>query len=538
MTGSYPSSQEESLPISLIAHTLFCHRRAWLEAMGEKSPQSWAMRVGDSDHRRTHETTTGTSRRLRGIDVADLENGFHGRIDTADILPSGGLRLTEYKATPVRREAVVSEASRVQLALQTMALEFQGYKVEEHSVFFTTHHQQVPVILDDRDREMALSAVETTRTIVGATVAPRPLIDDRRCYSCSHVSLCLPDERAEERVTRQIKVSDPAGQVLHLSTYGARASLKSGRIIVQYQGEELASLPIEQVNSVVVHGNVDLSSALQRELLWRAIPLVWCSSSGRVVGWARSAHSPNGLARVEQHLASAEGRLGLAREFIVAKISNQATFLRRYAKVNTDVKQLRLLQSQVAEALTIGQIFGIEGIAAGVYFNNFEEFLNAKVRGQVGDFPGRVGRGASDPVNICLNYTYALLQSEVLRAVVACGLDPHAGFLHSANRNKPALVLDLMEEFRAPIADSVVVGALNNGEVAVGRFQTAGSSLRIDDRSRKSLIAAFERRVETEFTHPVFGYKVSWRRAMEIQARMVLGYLDGSQNRYVGIRVR
>lgn len=528
----------ESIPISLVAHTLFCHRRTWLEAMGERAPNSYAMKVGESDHRRTHNESTGRPDRIRAMVVADPEHGFHGKIDTADVLESGGLRLTEYKATPVRYRPRVTESTRIQLALQTIALEKAGYEIEEHSVFFTSHHRHVSVALGAEDRVAALDALETTRQIVSSVTAPAPLVDSAKCDYCSHSSICLPDERNEKEVLRQIRVSDPSGQVLHLSTYGARASIRDGRIVVEFKGEKLATVPIEQVNGVVIHGNVDLSSGLQRELLWRNVPLVWCSSSGRVVGWSRSAYSPNGATRVAQHVASSEGRLGLAREFISAKIANQATLLRRNTQVTEDVKKMRALQADVLEAPTVGHIFGLEGLASNVYFGHMNEFFSEKVLGQVGDYPGRTGRGATDPVNICLNYVYALLQAETLRAVVACGLDPHAGFLHSSNRNKPALVLDLMEEFRAPVADSTVIGALNNGEIVPSRFHKVGATSRIDDRSRKALIAAFERRVETMFIHPVFGYRVSWRRAMEIQARMVLGYLDGSQPRYVGVKVR
>ena len=80
-------------------------------------------------------------------------------------------------------------------------------------------------------------------------------------------------------------------------------------------------------------------------------------------------------------------------------------------------------------------------------------------------FPGRVRRPATDPLNAALNYAYALLLADSVRAVMACGLDPHHGFLHSSGRNKPALALDLAEEFRAAVADSVVIGTFNNGEL-------------------------------------------------------------------------
>lgn len=137
-----------------------------------------------------------------------------------------------------------------------------------------------------------------------------------------------------------------------------------------------------------------------------------------------------------------------------------------------------------------------------------------------------------------LNYAYSMLTSDAIRALVSCGLDPHAGFLHSSKRNKPALALDLVEEFRAPVADSVVQLLINNGEVKPDGFDTSLGSVRMKDVSRKSLIAAYERRMQTEFRHPIFDYSVTWRRALEIQARQILGCLDGSQPVYKGIKVR
>lgn len=153
-------------------------------------------------------------------------------------------------------------------------------------------------------------------------------------------------------------------------------------------------------------------------------------------------------------------------------------------------------------------------------------------------FSLRTRRPARDPINAALNFCYGLLTADTLRAVVACGLDPHAGFLHSSGRNKPALALDLVEEFRAPVADSVVINAFNNGEIGARDFSTVLGTTRIGERGRRALISGYERRVTGTFRHPIFGYEVTWRRAMEIQARLVLGVIDGSQPRYQGIRVR
>jgi CRISPR-associated protein Cas1 len=153
-------------------------------------------------------------------------------------------------------------------------------------------------------------------------------------------------------------------------------------------------------------------------------------------------------------------------------------------------------------------------------------------------WPGRQGRAASEPTNVALNFCYGLLLADTTRAILACGLDPHAGFVHSSARNKPALALDLMEQFRPVIADSVALGCINNGELRMAMFTDVLGATRLRDAGRRNLIAAYERRVQTHFRHPTYGYQVTWRRAMEIQARMLLGALDGTQESYVGIRTR
>ena len=213
--------------------------------------------------------------------------------------------------------------------------------------------------------------------------------------------------------------------------------------------------------------------------------------------------------------------------------------LRRHGSAPEAVTILRQLQRRATAAHSITELFGIEGDAAARYFDNFATMLAPRLRDQrTLGFTTRGRRPARDPVNAALNFSYGLLLGDTIRAVAACGLDPHAGFLHSSGRNKPALALDLCEEFRAPIADSVVLGAFNNGELRVTDFATVTGSTQLRPSGRSALIAAYERRISTTFQHPTFRYTVTWRRAMEIQARLILGVLDGTQPSYKGIAIR
>lgn len=527
------------LPISLVAHTVFCERRAWIEAAGEQVVHS-QIEAGIAAHV-TVDAPRTAQRRTRSVDVSHEALGVVGRCDVVRTETGDTVGIVEYKATPARRIAEVTDANVVQLALQRMCLESVGVEVISQEIYFTNHRRAIQVELSATDLENAEQWVKTTREIIERQQSPPPLIDDPRCGSCSHVAVCLPDEHNRTETPRRISVSDPHGNILHVTTPGSRASIRAGRVVVTKAREEIASVPIERVVGVVVHGNTDLSSALIREILWRGFSIVWCAGSGRVIGSARSASSPNGLARVRQHVVSDTGHLDLSREFIRSKVSNQATQLRRNARTDvTDVvATMRAIARQCIDAPDIPYLYGLEGQAAALYFEHFPVLLSENADPEFhARWPGRIGRNASDPLNVLLNYAYGLLLADVIRAVHACGLDPHAGFLHTAARNKPALALDLMEEFRAPVADSAVVGMINNGEVVASDLPATVGRRLLGDRARHAVTSAYQRRTRQELKHPVFGYSVSWRRAMEVQARMILGVLDGTDAEYTGIRIR
>lgn len=529
---------EDPIPISLVAHTVFCDRRAWLESAGEEVP-SVAIEEGVADHAAVDSRLDDRVKARRSVTVSSDNLGIVGR---CDVIEEGddGLRIVEFKSAPLRRKTEVTRAQRIQLALQRLCLEEVGERVVGQSIYFTTSHKSLAVNLAEDDFAEAVDYVRRTRAIVFADNAPPALIDDPRCGRCSHASICLPDERAEKPVRRRVLVPDPGGHVLHVATPGARVSLRAGRIIIVADRQEAKSLPIERVDGLVLHGNVDVSSAVVRELLWTDRPIVWCSARGQVMGHTTPATGPNGATRPRQLLASARGDLALSREFIGSKISNQATQLRRNGRDvdPTVVSRLRTLARAALNAESVSVLFGIEGDAAATYFRWLPTMLSESGRSLASGWPGRIGRGAGDELNVALNLVYGLLLADQIRAVVATGLDPHAGFVHSSSRNKPALALDLMEQFRPTVAESAVLGAINNGELTPIMFTKVLGDVRLRDNGRRALIGAYERRVATEFKHPVFGYRVTWRRAMEIQARMVLGVLDGTQATYVGIRVR
>ena len=525
-------SADTRLPIALVAQHAYCPRCAWLEAHGDTVDVA-QIAEGKEAHVAVDDPSTRRTKRLTSVGLQSERLGVTGRCDVVEVGDGGAVTVVEHKATPVRRKLPVSLRTQVQLALQAMCLEEMGYEVAGAEVWNATLRRRVEVRLDNDLRDLALEHLEACRAVVMSPEPPPPLEDDPRCYRCSHVSICLPDEHLGRSPARRISATDPAGHVLHLTTPGAKARFRAGRIeVFTPEADDPQRVPIEQVIGVVAHGNADLSSAVIREVLTRGFPIVWCTWNGRVVGWATPAEGPNGDVRRYQYSVDDERRTEVARRIVSAKITNQAAFLRRHAAPERE--NLLSLAEAAKTAPSVDTVLGIEGRAAVVYFQG----LSSAIRQPWARFERRSGRPAGDAGNACLNLLYALLLSDALRAVAACGLDPAGGVLHSPVRNKPALALDLMEEFRPVIADSAFVWAVNNGELRESDFRSDLGTPRLTDRGRKALISAYERRVTTEFRHPRFGYRVSWRRAMEIQARLMLAFFRGELSTYHPILLR
>ena len=528
------------MPISLVAHTVFCPRRAWLEVQGEEA-DSLAITAGTLAHARVDDTMESRPGTERAMLIHSNQYGLSGRCDVVDAVGEHGLSIIEYKSTPVRRRPEITESQRIQVLAQALCLKEMGYDIADASVYFVNHHKQVSIAVNPSSLQECSEWIHRARAVARGLTAPEPLLDDARCTGCSHAAVCLPDENChpDGEGVRSISAADPHGSILHILTPGARACLREGRVVVQKNGEVLASHPLEQVCGLVVHGNIDLTSALIRELLWRGHTIVWCSGRGRVVGWATSARSPNGQIRVHQHVMSELGCLPVAQKMTQAKISNQATLLRRNGEHTDAVAVLRGLGRQVNSTGCLPELFALEGRAAQTYFGAFPTMLKGSTgRAFVDSWPGREGRGATDPLNAALNFGYGLLLADCIRALVACGLDPHGGFLHSPNRNKPALALDLMEEFRSPLADSVIVTCINTGALKIDMFSRTLGDSRLTTPGKVALTSAYERRATTTIVHPVFGYSVSWRRAIEVQARIILGVIDGTRSEYRGMTTR
>ena len=174
-------------------------------------------------------------------------------------------------------------------------------------------------------------------------------------------------------------------------------------------------------------------------------------------------------------------------------------------------------------------ILGMEGAGSSAYFNCFGKLLNDP---RQWPFPGRVKRPPTDPVNALLSFGYSLLTSKVASAVQLVGFDHFVGYLHSSFYGRPSLALDLVEEFRPIIVDSVVLTLLNKRMLTLDDFVVELGAYRLKEERRKIFFTHLEERLNEEVSHPLFGYKATYRRCLELQARLLGKVLTGEINDY------
>ena len=199
--------------------------------------------------------------------------------------------------------------------------------------------------------------------------------------------------------------------------------------------------------------------------------------------------------------------------------------------------QLKRLADQAASAESVESLLGLEGTAARLYFGRFSGMLKNDDVGTF-DVNGRNRRPPQDPVNCLLSYAYSLLAKDLTATVLGVGFDPYLGLYHRPRFGRPALALDLAEEFRPLIADSVVVSVINNGEIRSSGFIVRAQGVAMNQKARRSFLSAYERRLDHEITHPTYRYRITYRRVLEVQARMLGAYLLGEIPEYVPFMTR
>ena len=429
--------------------------------------------------------------------------------------------------------------------------------------------------------QRTFTLLKELRSVKQENIIPPPLVASPKCIRCSLVGICLPDEvhglaawekeKRQEDATvefteregrrsssRTPKVSEvrrlfparPDALPLYLQHQGAKIGRMGNKLVIKLGREKLQETRLIDVLSISLFGNVSITPQALQVILDRNIPVCHFSYSGWFRGLTASFSHQNVHLRQRQFALAAdpEAPLVIARAMVAAKIRNGRVLLRRNHpdKLQRALRELSNLAAEAESAVDLEVLRGIEGYAGRIYFLRFPGMLKPptpvegteKIDGLNFKFEQRNRRPPTDPVNALLSYLYGMLVKTCTVALQAIGFDPCQGFLHQIRPGRPSLALDLMEEFRPIISDSVVLTLINNGEVKATDFIYRGVAVALKNEGRRKVIRAYERRLQTLVTHPVFGYTISYRRVIEIQGRLLARHLLGELDDYHPFRTR
>lgn len=538
------------IPARMLNEYAYCPRLFHLEYVDGLFADSADTVEGRAVHRRTDEAEDSLPEAgpdeppavTRSITLSSDSLGLIAKIDLLETEGNAAVPVDTKRGRAPNLPEGAYESERVQLCAQGLLLQEHGFDCDHGFIYFAASRKRVRIEFTPDLGERTRSLLKEAREASGATAPPAPLVDSPKCPRCSLVGICLPDEVNHLKAVvegvppeprRLVPARDDAVPV-YLQGHGMSISKKGESIEIKGNGEMIQRVLLKDVSHLAIFGTNHLSVPVMQALAGRDVPITLFSEGGWFYGVLHGMGLKNVYLRRQQFRSSEDPQrcLDISRHIVAGKISNCRTLLMRNHgdPPRAALDALREHRDLALDAADIPALLGIEGNAARIYFAEFEGMLKPRGNGDGlsgFEFKNRNRRPPRDPVNAMLSLTYSLLAKDLTVILMSVGFDPFIGFYHQIRHGRPALALDLMEELRPLIGDSVVLTAINNGEVGKEDFLVSTAGCAFTEDGRKRFIQAYERRLDTLVTHPIFDYRVSYRRILEIQARLLGRYLEG-----------
>lgn len=551
------------IPARMLNEYVYCPRLAYMMWVDSEFAHSADTVEGAIRHKRVDQPSGALPEssediekiHARSVHLSSERLGVTAKIDLVEGGPEGVQPVDYKKGKRPHVSGGAYDPERVQLCVQGLLLKDHGFKSKFGYLYFIGSKERVRVNFDEDLVSLTMASIEKFQDLARSDNPPPPLEDSPKCPRCSLAGICLPDEigilNHKALEVRPIFAAVPGGLPLYVQSPGSYLKKDGDRIVIEESRVRVAEARYMDVSQVVLFGHAGISTPALHECFRRDIPVTFMTYGGWFVGHTVGMGHSNVLTRTLQYRAGfdADTCLKIARKLVAGKIHNCRTMLRRNRKVQVGEADrvpddlLRSMKNDIARAgraKDIAELLGIEGNAARRYFESFLCMISPEKRSeQLGfDFSGRNRRPPKDPVNALLSFAYAILTREWTVTLSAVGLDPYRGFFHQLRHGRPGLALDMMEPFRPLVADSTVLTAINNGEVKPTDFISGAAGCNIKADGRKRFIASFERRLAQEVTHPIFKYRISYRRLFEVQARLLVRFLAGEIPRYPNFLTR
>lgn len=331
---------------------------------------------------------------------------------------------------------------------------------------------------------------------------------------------------------------------LYIMTAGAYAHLDGDTVRVDADGRRLLQVPLLHLGAMMVFGGVTVTGPLLMRCAEDNRTVSFLDSAGRFKARVVGPTSGNVLLRKKQYRSSEDSgtALAIAKPIVAAKIQNTRSVLLRGARdatsaatgetLHSAAETLAILLASVCSSATLDELRGIEGQAAASYFDVFGHMIS-RPKSEFA-FTLRTRRPPRDRVNAMLSFLYAVLAIDITGACEGVGLDPQVGFLHTVRPGRPALALDLMEEFRSVFVDRLVLTLINRRQIQPQHFdERTGGSVLLNDTGRKVVLAEYQRQKQEEAEHVSLKTKVPRGLVPHLQARLLARYLRGDTDVYV-----
>lgn len=332
---------------------------------------------------------------------------------------------------------------------------------------------------------------------------------------------------------------------LYVTTPHSYAHLENDTLRIDVEREKKLQVPLHHLGAVVTFGNVLISPALMHRLADDGIALVLLDDNGRFKARLEGPTSGNVLLRQAQHALASDAQFSLetARAIVAGKLRNSRHVLlrgSRDARNDSDAESLSLAADSIANSIkrlprtsTLDELRGIEGDAARNYFSAFNFLLRQSARDDF-KLSGRNRRPPRDRINALLSFLYAVLLNDCRSALESVGLDPQIGFLHAVRPGRAALALDLMEEFRALLADRLALTLINREQLGPADFEERpGGAVMLGERGRRTVIVAYQERKKEELEHPLLETRLQIGLLPQVQARLLARTLRRDMEHYL-----
>jgi CRISPR-associated endonuclease Cas1/CRISPR-associated protein Cas4 len=439
------------VPARMVNEFQYCPRLAYLEwVQGE-----WAESADTTEGRGVHRRVDGGSGELpdassiaederihaRSVTLSSDRLGLIARLDLIEI-EDGEVVPVDYKRG--RRPHVSAGAydpERVQLCVQGLILEDNGYRCTEGVLYFRESRERVRVAFDAELRSKTLAAVSGLRLVAAGGHIPPPLEDSPKCPRCSLVAICMPEEVNFLRrgmAPRPLAASRELALPVYVQAQPARVRKRGETLLIQTEDGTETTARLIDTSHLVVVGAVDVTAPVLHELMRREIPVSWYSSGGWFLGHTIGTGHRNVELRTAQYRASFDPAfcLRLARGLVASKLRNCRTLLRRNTRAeqppDVPLGGLRRAAQSAGDARSLAELLGVEGNGGAIYFGSFGSMLTDRKDGEGlrFEFENRNRRPATDPVNAMLSFAYAILVRELTATLSAVGFDPYRGFYH------------------------------------------------------------------------------------------------------------